>query len=267
MKIILLAVVLLYLPHYPPLHPQQVSETGRHDADTQGKQDGSPEAMLDPPQDRPFQSPATKEEAKGSHKYALWGWIIQFGLLGATLVIAVFSAVQAVFTAKYLRATTAKERARLRLEVAAPNLIEGANKRWQQMHFKIQFIGSTKAFVSKSGARAFVDASRNIRPDFSRAREIEELPSTIGPETRLGDHAPPEIGILWQFEGTFSTDFGPLDDKDIESIGEEKLFIHFYGFIRYADIYGKQHKTFFQLIYVPKRGMVRNGPKRNNRET
>lgn len=129
-----------------------------------------------------------------------------------------------------------RERARVRVETVPFDLDSPPVLGVKQVNFKVFSYGQTPAFIHSSGEWVEIDES----PEYDR-----------------GDHVFPPIRIPAVFhpsqEGydTSALLFTSLDEIHVDRIYRGKLFIHFQGYIKYRDVFGRDHETRFSYKWVP----------------
>jgi hypothetical protein len=96
--------------------------------------------------------------------------------------------------------------------------------------------GATKAFNVRGFAMLLLEPSKNPPSLTNKLRMKMDIPNVIEP-TPISH------------EGTIA--FLNFDEKAMDSVRNEKQFIHFFGFIGYEDVFGKPHRSPFQYIWVP----------------
>jgi hypothetical protein len=135
-----------------------------------------------------------------------------------------------------------KERARI--SVSEPDklvlLLSGPHR----VDFKIRFSGVTTAYISESAANAGLSESQDSLPDETLFRpSIYKLPSIVVPT------ATP----LLETSGMFLPKM-QLDKTDIDAIVQGKLFVHFWGFIKYRDVFydvfQEERETTFRYVWA-----------------
>jgi hypothetical protein len=127
-----------------------------------------------------------------------------------------------------------KERARISIDVF--NLDIGSPKPIQEVGFEIKPYLPTLATILDTGVSAYLSDSKEVEEDeplFAISIDRLLLPGSGGSIQRTTMWRP-KLG---------------LEDSDIEAIQTEKVFVHFCGFIKYRDIFGREHETRWRYIW------------------
>jgi hypothetical protein len=124
--------------------------------------------------------------------------------------------------------------------------------------------GLTTAVIIDSRARYFLSADPNVVPDYSQCRQLLYAESLL-PDERSNN-------FLLQLEPT-----SDLTDDDVMKIRKGEFFLHFYGFVRHQDTFGRRWKTTIHTRWKMRWGGVidgavidywePNGPPEENQET
>jgi hypothetical protein len=127
-----------------------------------------------------------------------------------------------------------KERARIRIEISGRSLGFKASD-INEVSYTVMCHGYTPAFITDS--RATVLVSPKSEPSIGNRDVPMSLPSLINPSLE----GIPKSAILMS---------GPLlKEDDIERIDKGELFVHFYGFIKYRDVFGRGRETNFRYLW------------------
>lgn len=128
-----------------------------------------------------------------------------------------------------------KERARVRVEVQELSLKPAPDGfPFDEVEYRIELHGSTPAFIKETVAYAYI--SNSDIPEYSAINPPMRLPAVITPA-----HSSITERCL-----VFSMWAGTVQITDIFAL---KAFIHFHGFIRYDDVFEREHKTTFRYVW------------------
>lgn len=191
-------------------------------------------------------------------------------VIGAVTVGAIL--FQAVKTGDAVRATErstnlviSKERAKLRLENSSLESRPKLSADWSRgfISYKISNYGITKAIVVSASFGATIDASpaANVHNDILLPGK---LPTTVAPDTVLDC----VVEMFHRFTG----------DVDLKAVANGKLFVRFFGHVKYRDVFDIERETSFYLLWKSFSPMsvaqsldlgswIKIGPPDANRET
>jgi hypothetical protein len=172
-----------------------------------------------------------------------------------------------------------KERARLRVEVlefspwkpvelqvtGIPGVGTARPIEANLVRYKVSFYAPTPAFISESGTTVTISESGEVPASYDGLWKIIGLPEIISPDTKLNEFAAfPQGGIS-------------LEAGDVEKVKNGKSFIHFYGFIKYKDIFDMARETRFHFRWkiilgivvsqTPDGEWIKCGPPEDNQTT
>jgi hypothetical protein len=141
-----------------------------------------------------------------------------------------------------------KERARIVVKPDKLSLREGSLI--YAVEYKVFNYGPTFAFIDQNRAEVKISADRSL-PQREFAFPMS-LPEAIGPDTE---------GIK---QNAFFLQNVRLDKGEIERILKEESFVHFFGFIKYRDVFQEVRETKFAYVWTfaslpPPPGAERNG--------
>jgi hypothetical protein len=122
-----------------------------------------------------------------------------------------------------------KERARLRVEPLELDLAEAPT---YFARYLVEFNGTTPAFISSSGALGIITAS------------IEQTENPFIPDLFI----PPVISASTESEVRSAPLWG-LRLVSRRDLVTNTLFIHFFGYIKYLDVFDKERETVFGFIW------------------
>lgn len=188
------------------------------------------------------QADDSKHKPQGWHRFVTWPegiatWALIF-TLGAI-------AWQSIETRRATNSQRDKERARLSVEMS--NV--GGNIYLQHLQrvdpfdwiaeIKITQHGPTKAFNVVGYATVVVKPIHEARPTVPLKKMIRmrDLSDRIAGEPI----APIEVSVA----------FCAIDDDTMQEVDAERLRVHFFGVIRYRDVFGASRKTTFRYIWKP----------------
>ncbi|HEY1526558.1 MAG TPA: hypothetical protein VGH51_10000 [Candidatus Angelobacter sp.] len=138
----------------------------------------------------------------------------------------------AIFAQRSLKAMIGKERARIR--VKPDDLDLGTAGDLDRVIFNVICFGVTPAFITESSATVkLTDSVDPPAPDF----QIWSLPTVLEPTTADGRQ---QTAYLYDSR---------QNDATRKAIREGKLFIHFYGYVEYKDVFDRQRKTRFRYLW------------------
>jgi hypothetical protein len=156
---------------------------------------------------------------------------------GANARAAEANARAAESTAEALRRNTdlmiSMERARLRVK-PEPLVLQSLDG-FISVKYKVFFSGMTAAYVTESQAVAFVSDS--------------EEPATDGVTPRAGvpDVFTPNAPVIEP--AVFLQPSMKLEPSTVADIAQRKSFVHFWGFIKYDDVFGEHRETYFRYLW------------------
>jgi hypothetical protein len=231
-KIVLLCI---FLPFAVPAMPQQQKPPGQQDArksqrDT--KQADVPAAPITNNQATAYYEQPRENKPQGWHKLVTWpegitAWAILF-TLGAIIWQAVETRKAAIAARDSINTFISKERARLRIEV------EPLNYEWPKevslgppIDFKLCYNGTTEAFIKIS--EVWCDISDSKEPCPGKISSILDIPKVITKDTVLKE----QKALIWP----------SLSGDTLQEVKDGKSFVHFYGFVRYTDVFDKERET------------------------
>jgi hypothetical protein len=179
----------------------------------------------------------------------------QTALLADSVAVAQKSANVAQAT---LDAIISEKRARIRIEV------DGLYTRYEMasVHYWVHLYGSTPAYISGTSAMAIVSESPNS-PDALSFFSVDIPPVLTEAKTECKVHI---------------SNRSEFSEGDYALLDSGKLFVHFYGMVRYKDAYEKERETAFCHVHKATglknlsdgsafRTWVQNGGPERNRET
>jgi hypothetical protein len=128
-----------------------------------------------------------------------------------------------------------RERARLRIEVDSLQLIPAGSGLAHTVTYKILFYGFTDAFVVSSAhyAVATKEPDPNVDSDLVAGIFSMRVPQVIRTTTATID------GFQFIFPEM------RLTQTTIDGINNGSIFVHFFGFIKYKDVFGRERETRF----------------------
>lgn len=189
------------------------------------------------------QTDDSKNKPQGWHKLVTWPEGIATWALIATLIAII---VQSTEMRRATNSQRSKDRARLDISIAetAQNYVLGGGNEliapffWE---FVVEIIqrGDTKAFNVIGKATLLIKPSTQIRPTIPEAKMLRfgGLPKIIeGNESR---------SII----ASIAIAAAP-DDVHQEIMGGT-MRAHFFGLIRYEDVFGAKHKSTFRYVWKP----------------
>ena len=149
-----------------------------------------------------------------------------------------------------------KERARLWIEVVPIQFHERQGRFADAMNYYVKFSGPTDAFIVASSAHTAIDSSREHIPvsDYLGSIFPMVVPQMIGRET--------ELGIKWQYMFPDML----LKQTTIDAIKRGESFVHFFGFIKYRDVFDRERETTFNLLWEVEPPFLIQGTKLPGRE-
>jgi hypothetical protein len=124
-----------------------------------------------------------------------------------------------------------KERARVRIEPRKFTLNTSDGMPIHAVPFTLKVMGSTPAFIVDT--RADVAISDSAEP----ATVTFDVSMSFPPVLEAG--AWDKHAIIWQ----------TLDFERIEAIRSGTAFVHFYGFVKYTDVFDERRTTHFRYIW------------------
>ena len=132
-----------------------------------------------------------------------------------------------------------KERARLRVEVEPLKFLSRGKSGADTVRYTIKFYGATDAVILASAHHTQVSVSGDlVHSDHNLAVVFPmDIPAVIGPSTVLGEK--------FQFIFPEMT----LKQTTIDAINRGDVLVHFYGFIKYKDVFGKERETTFNYCW------------------
>lgn len=132
-----------------------------------------------------------------------------------------------------------KERARLRLELEPLKLETPGEFAIQEVRHKVVIHGSTPALIVDSGSFAYVSDSEQP------SRDQGVLPPMLGyHDNVMLPTAAPITGTTFLHQK-----WEKLTETEITAIQNDKLFVHFCGFIKYKDAFDRERETRFTYLW------------------
>ena len=227
--------------------------TKQSQADQRGTQD-SP-LVIDLKQHQKTETEAAEDKRKEDAKEYRDTWTFRLTVLNTTisallLIVGtggVYAAVrtlraiekQADLMERQIEASINRERARIRVkleELKLEPLLE--DRLLHGARYKVELHGPSSAFILDTLAYAYVSSSPE--PEYSKVNPPMGLP----PETVIK----PEVPVI-----ELVTHILPnlnLSPSEIErEVRQWRSFIHFHGFIKYRDVFDREHETRFRYIW------------------
>jgi hypothetical protein len=126
-----------------------------------------------------------------------------------------------------------KERARIRVPEPEKLVIDRGPFPVHEVRYKIFCYGTTPAYITEASATARMSDSKQDSRDL---RAPMSLPNVLVPN----------------FEGIakIALVFERPADPVPEAIERGELFAHFYGFVKYRDVFGRDHETTFRYLWT-----------------
>jgi hypothetical protein len=154
-----------------------------------------------------------------------------------------------------------KERPRIRIEPGKLTIHPpGDPLSIHETNYKVFCYGTTPAFIED--AYATVSITNSEEPPDARA-----VPMSLTPVLNQNPEGIEKSALVFQ----------DLDPNVFEGVNERKLFAHFYGLIKYKDVFDRGHETKFRYLWrvtnlLSSRGgpyafWMKHGPDTDNSET
>ena len=135
-----------------------------------------------------------------------------------------------------------KERARLKIVVL--DIIPQVSLKVVVCH--LENYGGTPAFISNFGVRFLFSLVRDVVPDYSLCQQVLYADSLqVSKSTKH---------FLVQLEP-----IDPLTDDDVMKIRKDEAFIHFYGFVKYQDVFKRDRQTTIHVRWTMRWGGTMEG--------
>ena len=154
----------------------------------------------------------------------------------AALSAAADAAVKnATNTQAGIEAIISKERARIRIEVGDLRLVAPGRPQYEldEIPFKVFCDGATPAFILDKTAT--VNITDSIEPPDRLHLPISGLPSVFHPSPNGMEYT--------------AHVYEDMDDAKRDAIRQGKLFAHFYGEIKYKDVFDRTRETRFRYLW------------------
>jgi hypothetical protein len=140
--------------------------------------------------------------------------------------------------AQNIQILISKERARLQMEVGSHEIATVYDPLLEhKVEFRLRCYGTTQATIVETRAWGQINDSREWHRGESYGPLL--IPSVLNPPEGA------EGSFLLSYGGALSS---PIDVGEMITAG--KLFAHFYGYIRYEDIFGGQWKYPFRYAWI-----------------
>lgn len=138
------------------------------------------------------------------------------------------------------------EKERARIKIAVEDIIVQISLGTAVCH--LENYGVTPAFISDFRARLLFCDQKNITPDYSLCRQILYAES-------LQPHARTSKSFLVQLEPVNYT----LTEDDVMRVRKDEAFVHFYGFVKYRDVFKRDRGATIHMRWTMRWGGTRPG--------
>jgi hypothetical protein len=153
--------------------------------------------------------------------------------------------IAAVATKDSVEMMIRKERARVKIAIQKihPQSTELGS---QGTFCTLENYGATTGFVEKCSARLVLLPEENIAPDYAKCRTI------FSGESVKPDSQPDKSAFV-----TLDPDM--LSEEQVTSIRKSELFVHFYGIVRYRDLFDRRWRSTVHLRWTMRWGGTTEG--------
>jgi len=135
-----------------------------------------------------------------------------------------------------------KERARLRIEQPVPLPIKPNSN--VVITYSLSYYGSTPAFGVDTEVNTLISESKDSPKDVHLKQRIIGLPAVVSAK----DILPSYMSIVYNMGDAMKI---TLDDDIFRKLKEGKMFVHFWGFIKYLDFFDQPRETTFRYRWIP----------------
>lgn len=135
-----------------------------------------------------------------------------------------------------------KERARLWIET--PQKLNLSVDAPIFISYKLFYEGFTPAFNVTSEVNALISAIKDF-PDSGFKQKVFSLPNVVSSKSDL---QPQYSNFILNYGGSLRI---KLDGETLSKVGESQMFVHFWGVIRYRDIFDRDRETTFRYRWLP----------------